>query len=81
VGSSSASTSNLFDDDADDDEEEGGLGARGSSAAFTVEPHEAGVRLDVFLAARVVGQSRRYLASLISGGHVTDARTGRATTN
>ena len=84
VGSSSASTSNLLDDDANEDEEEEEeeeLGARGSSAAFTVEPHEAGVRLDVFLAARVVGQSRRYLASLISGGHVTDARTGRATTN
>lgn len=75
----SASASNPLDDDADEEEEEE-LGARGSSAAFTVEPHEAGVRLDVFLAARVAGQSRSYLAALIAQDHVRDARSGRAAT-
>lgn len=82
VGSSSSSTTSindLVDDDAAAAEDEL-LGARGSSAAFTVAPHEAGLRLDVFLAARVVGQSRSYLSSLVAGSHVEDARTGRART-
>jgi ribosomal 50S subunit-recycling heat shock protein len=62
----------------ENEEEEELLGARGSMATFTVEPQEAGQRLDMFLAARVGGQSRSYLASLIADGHVVDPESGRA---
>lgn len=65
-------------DNGEEQEEDELLGARGSMATFTVEPQEAGQRLDMFLAARVVGQSRSYLASLIADGHVVDPESGRA---
>jgi ribosomal 50S subunit-recycling heat shock protein len=68
----------LNDDHTVEEEEEELLGARGSMATFTVEPQEAGQRLDMFLAARVAGQSRSYLASLIADGHVVDPVSGRA---
>ena len=70
------STSSVNSAEDDDDF----LGTRGSFTVLDVQPEEAGARLDRFLAARVPGQSRSYLASLCEEGHVTDARTGSALT-